>query len=168
MTDFAGSNLRRLMAQFGLTTQEVVGRTMLDRRTIMGILDGGNKPQPRTINRLAAGLGVSANEFFIDPAQLLYRHFDLQTNPAVGQIVEDHPELFAGWTAPDFDELNSRFGTGGPMTADGARRTVQSMNQKRALHKKLSLLLETGHAELIGSILELLYEKAVSMDSRGE
>jgi len=161
MADYTGDNLRRVMAQLGLTIEQVVKKTGLDKRTVKGILDGSNKPQPRTINRLAAGLGVSTNEFFIDPAQLLYRRFDVQTNPVVEEVVEAHPELFAGWTAADFDELHSRFGTGGPMTTEGTLSAVRNMNRKRALHEKLSVLLETSHADLISGIVDLLYDKIV-------
>ena len=161
MADYTGDNLRRVMAQLGLTIGQVVEKTGLDKRTVKGILDGSNKPQPRTIHRLAAGLGVSANEFFLDPAQLLYRRFDVQTNPVVQEVVEAHPEQFSGWTAADFDELHSRFGTGGPMTAEGTLFAVESMNRKRVLHEKLAVLLETDHVELISGIVDLLYDKVV-------
>ena len=164
MAKYTGDNLRRLMANQGLTIDRVVKKTGLDKRTVKGILDGSNKPQPRTIYRLAEGLGVSANEFFIDPAQLLYRRFDHKTNPMIEEVVQSQPELFADWTAADFDELHSRVGTGGPLTAEGTLAAVRRMNQKRALHEKLSLLLETGHADLISAVLEVLHEKIVVKD----
>ena len=78
------------------------------------------KPHARTLHRLAAGLGISVDELFIDPAQLLYRSFDRLTNPMVEEVLENHGELFHGWTQADFDELNSRVGLGGPLTMEGA------------------------------------------------
>ncbi|OHB83795.1 MAG: hypothetical protein A2V98_19850 [Planctomycetes bacterium RBG_16_64_12] len=156
-----GDNLRRLMADRGLTAEQVAERSGVDRRTIKGILDGTNKPHSRTIGRLAKGLGVSCDEFFVDPAQLLYRHFDRHTNPVVEEVIETHPEVFAGWTTVDFDELHSRVGTGGPLTAEGALAAACDMNTNRQLHEKLTLLLESSQAEVIAGIVELMYQKVI-------
>lgn len=159
--DKVGENLRRLMAGLGLTTEQLAARSDVDKRTIHGILDGSKKPQPRTIGRLAKGLGVSSDEFFFEPAQLLYRHFDHATNPLIDEAVETHPEIFANWTVAEFDELQSRFGTGGPLTAEGALAAAHEMNGKRELQEKLAVLLESSQSEVIAGIVELLYRKAV-------
>ena len=161
MADYAGQNLERLMAELDLTVEQVVQRTGLDKRTVKAILDGRSKPRPRTINRLAKGLGTHVHELFLEPSRLLYRHFDRQTNPVVEEVVQSHPELFSDWTAADFDELHSRHGTGGPMTAEGTLSAVRQMNRSRQLHDKLSLLLETSHAELIAGIMDVIYERIV-------
>jgi len=58
-------NLRRLMAQAGLTLAEVVSATGACERVIKGILSGRTKPHARTLNRMAAGLGVSPDEFLV-------------------------------------------------------------------------------------------------------
>jgi transcriptional regulator with XRE-family HTH domain len=159
MTQHVRENLRRLITQLGWTIDEVARKTGLDRRTIHGLLEGAIRPQARTLHRLAQGMGVSAGELFLDPAQLLYRHFDRQTNPVVAEVVQDHPELFVGWTEGDFDELHSRVGTGGPLTAEGTVAAAAEMNRNRGLHEKLALLLESSQAELIRSIVEVMYEK---------
>ena len=159
MADHTGENLRRLVATLGLTVDQVAVKTQLDRRTIKAMIDARHKPQPRTIKRLADGLGVSVDEFFLDPAQLLYRRFDRQTNPVVDEVLERHPRLFADWTAADFEELHSRFGAGGPLTAEGTVETVRRMNAHRAVHEKLAVLLESSQADVIRGIVELLYEK---------
>ena len=156
-----GENLRRLMAQLDLTIEQVAGKSGLDKRTIRGVLAGTNRPQLRTIGRLATGLGVSSDEFFLDPAQLLYRRFDRDTNPVVDKVVQTHPEVFAGWTLVDFDELHSRVGTGGPLTPQGAVAAARQMNTRRNLQEKLALLLESSQAEVVAGIVELLYEKVV-------
>ncbi len=161
MADFTGRNLRRLMSQFGWTIGQVAEKSGLDRRTIRGILEGTNRPQARTLHRLARGLDTPADELFVDPAQLLYRRFDRQTNPVVGEVVQSHPGLFNGWTEADFDELHSRFGSGGPLTAEGTLAAVEEMNRNRTLHEKLALLLESSQAELIRSVVEVMYEKIV-------
>jgi transcriptional regulator with XRE-family HTH domain len=161
MTQHVPENLRRLLTQLGCTLDEVAQRSGLDRRTIRGILEGSLRPPARTLPRLAQGLGVSSNELFLDPSQLLYRHFDRQTNPVVAEVVQEHPEIFAGWTEADFDELHSRVGTGGPLTTEGTTAAAVAMNRNRGLHEKLALLLETGQADLIRAIVETMYDKVV-------
>ena len=156
-----GDNLRRLMADRGLTTEQLSQKSAVDRRTIKGILDGTKRPHLRTIGRLAKGLGVASDEFFVDPAQLLYRRFDRDTNPVVEEVIEAHPKVFAGWTPIDFDELHSRMGTGGPLTAEGTLAAAREMNSQRQLHEKLTVLLESSQAEVIAGIVELMYERVV-------
>jgi transcriptional regulator with XRE-family HTH domain len=151
-------NLRRLTSQMGLTSHQVAQQTGLDQRTIRAMLDGSNRPHPATLHRLAKGLGVSPDEFFLEPSQLLYR-FNAHTNPAVAEIVESRAELFADWTQSDFEELHSRFGTGGPLTVEGALAAVEQMNRNRSVHEKLALLLQSGQADLVRGIVETMYEK---------
>ena len=161
MADHTGENLRRVIAEQGLSLHEVAQRTGLDRRTVRGILRGAGTPHSQTIHRLADGLGVAADEFFVSPSQLLYRRFDRHTNPVVQEVIEDRPELFDGWTEMDFDELHSRFGTGGPLTAEGTLTVVGEMNRKRELQEKFAVLLESSRAKLIRGIVELMYREVV-------
>jgi DNA-binding XRE family transcriptional regulator len=159
MSGHAKDNLQRLVAAAGMSIHEVAQLTGLDKRTIRGILNGVKKPHTQTLHRLAVGLGVSVDELFIDPAQLLYRRFDRLTNPMVEEALANHCDLFNGWTQADFDELNSRVGMGGPLTMEGAISAVSLMNRKRDLHGKLDVLLESSQAEVAGDILDVLYEK---------
>ena len=165
MPHHVGQNLARLLATEGLTVHQVAERTGLDERTIRGILSGSTEPHAQTLHRLARGLGVKVDEFFVDPAQLLYRRFDRQTNPLVAEVIDSHRDLFAGWTEADFDELHSRVGTGGPLTVEGTLTAVRRMNRKRELHEKLDLLLESSQAEVAAGILNVLYDKIVVGDS---
>lgn len=164
MPDSTGENLRRIMARLGLSIGQVAERTGLDRRTVQGILDGRSKAHAQTLHQLADRLGVPADELFLDPSQLIYRRFDRSTNPAVDELVSERPGLFAGWGEADFDELFSRVGTGGPLTREGAVAAVEQMNRNRRLHEKLAVLLETGHAEVVRSILEAMYETVVEKE----
>ena len=150
MSNHAKDNLQRLVAAAGLSIHEVAELTGLDERTIRGILSGVKKPHARTLHRIAVGLKVSMDELFIDPAQLLYRRFDSLTNPMIEEVLANYSELFDGWTQADFDELNSRVGMGGPLTAEGAVSAVRLMNRKRELHGKLDVLLESSQCEVAG------------------
>ena len=168
MPEHAGANLQRLMADAGLSIGEAAQQTGVDVRTIRSLLDGQQKPHARTLHRLAQGLGVGVEEFFVDPARLLYRRFDRQTNPMVEEVLAARLELFDGWTEADFDELHSRMGTGGGLSFEGTVVAVGQMNRKRQLHDKLDLLLETSQAELIGGMIELAYRQvAIEVDVPG-
>jgi transcriptional regulator with XRE-family HTH domain len=163
MPAIESSNLRRLLAQHGLTIAQVATRADLDRRTVQAVLNESGKPHPKTIHRLAEAFGVAADEFYVEPSQLLYRQFDQETNPLVAKVVEAHRGLFDGWTAGDFDELHSRFGAGGALTRDGVVAAAEEMNLRRALHEKLALLLESSHKELARKMIELLYDQAIDL-----
>jgi transcriptional regulator with XRE-family HTH domain len=159
MSDHMRENLLRLMAAGGFSIRALSERTALDERTIRGILHGANKPHVRTLHRLAEGLGVHIDELFLDPALLLHRRFDRQTNPVVDDVIKSCQPLFVGWAEGDFDELYSHVGEGGALTREGAMAIVERMNRKRELHDKLDLLLESTQADLAGGIVDLLYEK---------
>src|SRR5580765_1836768 len=130
--DYA-ANLRRLMARDALTLADLVQRSGLDHRTLKGILAGRHRPQPRTLHRLAASLNVPVEELFQDAALLRHRLFDRQTNPVVEEVIADNPQLFHGWTQDEFNELYSRFGTGGALTEEGTVQAAQAMNRRREL-----------------------------------
>ena len=153
------ANLRRLMARQGLTIRQVAERARVYPRTVRSVLAGVHRPQARTLGRLAAGLGAAVDELFVDPALLARRAFDRATNPLVEAIVAEQPQLFAGWTAGDFDELYSRFGAGGGLTADGALAAVRSMNDHRRVHAQVAVILETAEAELLAGFVDLLYRR---------
>lgn len=155
------ANLRRLLAQHGLTIAEVARRAEIDRRTVQAVLNDAGKPHPKTIHRLAEAFGVAVDEFYVEPSQLLYRQFDEESNPLVREVVESHAKLFEGWTSADFDELHSRFGCGGALTHEGVLAAAEEMNLRRTLHDKLALLLESSHRELAQKMIELLYDQAV-------
>ena len=77
------------------------------------------------------------------------------------EVLAERPNLVEGWTEADFDELFSRVGTGGGLTRQGALGAIQLMNQKREVLRKVEVLMESGEAELVEEIVEILYRKAV-------
>jgi transcriptional regulator with XRE-family HTH domain len=157
-----GDNLRRLMARLDLTIDEVVERAGLDLRTVQGILLGRNpRPHARTLHRLAAGLGVPADELFQTPSRLAHRRFDRLTNPRVEEALTAEPALFADWTDADFNELYSRFGTGGGLTMDGALEAARQMNRNRQVHEQVAVVLESGEAELLRELVEVLHRRVL-------
>ncbi len=160
MSDY-GTNLRRLMARFDLKVGDVIERTGLDARTIKGVLNGCNQPQSHTLYRLATALNVSTDELFQEPSLLAHRAFDRETNPVVDEVIAARPELFEDWTEADYDELYSRFGTGGELTVEGTIQAAQQTNVRRTLYEKVAVVLETAEGDLLRDFVNLLYNRVV-------
>lgn len=156
-----GENLRRLMAREGMTIGELVDRSGLDHRTIKRVLRSDQRPQPRTLHRLAMALEVDSDELFQNPSLLAQRRFNRSTNPAIDEVTRSDPSLFVNWSPADFDELYSRVGTGGGLTPEGAREAVVAMNAKRDVLHKVAVVLETDEAELLEQLVETLYKRVV-------
>lgn len=153
------ANLRRLMARLDLTVDQVVERSGVDERTVKGILTGAAKPHARTLHRLAAGLGVPADEFFQSPSLLAHRAFDRQTNPVVDDVVQQNRELFRDWTQRDFDELYTRIGTGGAVTYERAVKAAEWMNLKRQTLHRAEMVLKAGESEILAAVVDLLFAR---------
>ena len=152
-------NLRRLMARDDLTFDDVVAATGLDDRTLRALVRGRNNPHARTLHKLATGLGVEIDELFRPPSRWSPRRFDRAANSLVEGVVVSHADTFANWTDADFDELYSRFGTGGQLTEAGVVAAAEAMNAKRDLWRQVSIILESGEAELLAEFVELLYRR---------
>jgi transcriptional regulator with XRE-family HTH domain len=154
------ANLRRLMARDGLTYVEVVEASGLDERTVRGIVRGANHPHARTLHKLACGLGVEIDELFRRPGPFASRRFDRATNTLVQSVVAAHADRFQNWTDADFDELYSRFGTGGQLTESGVLAAAEAMKAKRDVLRQVSVILESGEGQLLAELVDLLYRRA--------
>lgn len=157
--DNVSSNLRRLLAERDWTIHEAAEQVGVDERTLKGLLGGAGKPQSRTLHRLAVGFEVPVETFLIPPGGRAA--FDRDTNPCVAAAVDREPHLFAEWTADDFDELCSRFGAGGALTVDGALVAAKEMNRKRRALEQVSLILESGEADLMYAMIETLAKRVI-------
>lgn len=159
MAELAG-NLRRLLARRGLTIEELASAADVDARTIRGVLLGRNsRPHARTLTRLAAGLGVDSDELFRNLALESQREFDQRTNPIVDEVIEEQPRLFEDWSTSHLEELYSHFGEGGSLTKEGTLAVAAAINRKREVQQKIALLLESGEADVLIGIVELLYQR---------
>jgi transcriptional regulator with XRE-family HTH domain len=156
-----GANVKRLMVRLNMTLAEVVEATGLDERTVRSILRGTTRPHARTLHKLAAGLGVDPDELFQNPRDAMSA-FDRAANPAVAEVVESHPHLFAQWTPADFEELFSRVAVGGELTEHGAIAVAQAMNRRRDLMKQVAVILESGEAEHLREFIAMLYRRVTT------
>lgn len=148
-----GANLRRVMAERNLTLGDVARAAGVAIPTVRGIVEETQRPHPRTLHKLSAGLGVSVDELFApitprdpDPVAAALR-FDRRTNPAVAEAISSHPDVFRDWAAADFDDLYSRVAVGGELTEEGALAAAAAINERRALLAEVALLLETDQAD---------------------
>ena len=155
-------NLRRIMARDGLTFEEVASATELDERTLRGLLRGITNAHARTLHKLANGLGVEMDELFHPPGRYASRQFDRATNTLVEEVIASRAGLFGNWLQGDFDELFSRFGTGGQLTPDGIIAAAESMNAKRDIWRQVNIILESGEAELLSQFVNVLYGRITS------
>lgn len=158
-----GENIRRLMVRQGLTLPQVVEATGLDDRTIRSLLRGTTQPHARTLHKLAAGLGIDADELFIDPQEEAAR-FDRRANPAAAQIVRRHPALFADWAPADFEEYFSRVAVGGELTEEGALAYAAAANRRRELVAQVAVILESNEAQHLSEIIDLLYRRVTTVE----
>ena len=160
-----GANLRRLMAQLGLTLSETAAVAQLDVRTVRNILRERAQPQSRTLHKLAGGLGVSVDEFFQSVswgAGAGAAALDRACNPVAAEVIAAHPERFAQWSAAEFDELYSRVGVGGELTESGALAAAEGINRRRQLMTQVAVVLETDQGELLQELVELLYRRVTT------
>lgn len=158
-----GENVRRLMVRQGLTLLEVVDATGLDERTIRSLLRGTTQPHARTLHKLATGLGIDADDLFVDPIEEAAR-FDYRANPSAASIVRRHPEKFAGWTPADFAEYFSRVGVGGELTEEGALAYAAATNRRRELLTQVAVILESAESEHLSEIIDLLYRRVTTIE----
>ena len=158
-----GANIRRLMAKFDMTVQDVVDATGLDERTLRSLLHGNTRPHARTLHKLASGLGVSTDELFQDPFQAGQFEFNSATNPRVAEVIDRYPQLFDDWTTAEFEELFSRMAVGGELTEEGAIAAAKAMNARRELFGQVAVILESKEAEVLRDFIGILYRRATDV-----
>ncbi len=156
------------MARDDLTFDQVVAATELDERTLRSLARGASHPHARTLHKLAHGLGVEIDELFQPIGRAPSRQFDRATNTLVESCVAGHAEFFHNWSDGDFDELYSRFGTGGQLTEEGILAAARATNAKRDLWRQVSVILESGEAELLSRFVNVLYGRVTSAAQPGE
>lgn len=158
---YVRANLEKQLVEQGLTLCELAKNTGLDLRTVKSMLrKDGPRPHARSVYRLARGLGIPPTAL-LSPPRFKQNQFDRQTNPVIDEVIADHPRLFSGWSEREFDELYSRFGTGGALTYQGTIDAAEATNRRRQLISKVALLMETTEADLLTSIVETLYKRAI-------
>ena len=76
--------------------------------------------------------------------------------------MHEHSRVFKNWCEADFDELYSRFGTGGQLTEEGVLAAAQATNIKRDLWRQVSVILESSEADLLSQFVGVLYGRVTT------
>lgn len=154
------ANFRRVMERDALSLADVAAATGLDPRTLRAILRCANTSHPRTLHKLARGLGISVDELMLPAGG--WRRFIHPTTPLIDRVVAAHRESFAGWSDADFDVLYDRLDTGREWTEDGVLAAVDKINAQRELWRRVNIILESGEAELCVMIVKFLYGRVTA------
>lgn len=162
--------IRSLCAQQGWDIGELARRAQVSRTTLYQ-LDRGRirRPHAATLGRIAAALGLSLADLLRpagpEPAngreldrRAAERAFDRLTNPVVADVLDQRPELFENWSADEWDELYSTFGTGGQLTPDGVVQAAEAIARKRETVQQLHVLLETHLGDVAAKMIATLYQ----------
>jgi transcriptional regulator with XRE-family HTH domain len=180
------ADLQRLAQQIraecvrrGWDVGELACRAGVSRTTLYHLAHGHtDRPRASTLKRIAAALGIDTDTLVgrpTDPESPRYpvssrnrvsdrarwdaaAAFDRATNTAVAEVMHDRPDLFAGWSADDVDELYSLFGVGGQLTPRGVACAAEAINAKRETIHKLHVVLDTHLRERAVDLIDLLYE----------
>ncbi|TWT63145.1 helix-turn-helix domain-containing protein [Rubinisphaera italica] len=86
------------------------------------------------------------------------RLFDRQSNWAIQEVCQNHPELFADWSDEQWDELFSTFGVGGELNETGVLQQAEAINAKRETIYQLQVVLETHLADAARNVIRSLYD----------
>jgi len=162
-----GERIRQACLQRGWNQRELAARAGVSRTTLYQIERGGvSRPRPSTLKRIADALQVEIEEIAAEPflsvrgqqaSPSLRGRFDRSTNTSVDEVCEQSPELFSGWSAGEWEELYSTFGTGGQLTPQGVVQTAVHINRKREVMHRLNVLLETHLRDVAVSLVDSLY-----------
>jgi transcriptional regulator with XRE-family HTH domain len=171
------ANVRAACAEKGWNLGQLARQARVSRTTLY-LLERGKigKPHVTTLSRLAAALEVPPERLMRSamphpraasigsaigdcPDEAASRTaFDRSTNPLVAEVHAESPGLFAGWSAAEWDELYSTFGTGGALTRQGVVETAEHISRKRETVRQLQVLLETHLGAAVARMVESLYE----------
>ncbi|GAB4152954.1 MAG: hypothetical protein Tsb009_29110 [Planctomycetaceae bacterium] len=110
---------------------------------------------PDELFRPAAGMGI----WDLSPeVSEKIQTFDRDSNPVVNETYEENAHLFTGWSADEWDELFSTFGTGGSLSASGVIEVAEQINKKRETLHRTQILLETHLHDLTVRLIDGLFE----------
>lgn len=169
---WAGQQIRAARLRKGWNQLVLADKAGVSRTTLYQ-LERGAIPAPRfaTLYRLATALEIpvtwltpeALSETAVDvsdqtEARQAAAELDRQTNPYVDAVRSQYPQVFAGFTPVDWDELISAFGTGGPLTEAGVLQAALVISQKRETLRRVSVLLETHLAEPTTAMVNSLFD----------
>lgn len=175
--DTRAALIRLICLRRGMHFGELAHRAGVSRTTLYQLANGATRrPHAATLAKIAAVLGVDP-QVLAEPSPLSLRcnsrgedgtpsehylveqlAFDRCTNNFVAEVYNDRPRLFVDWTASEWAELYSTFGTGGQLSRQGVVEVAERMNARRELVRKLHVVLETHLSQVAVNTIETLFE----------
>lgn len=162
-----GHQIREQRANRGWDQSRLAREAGISRTTLSQLENGrGPAPRPSTVGKVTQALGLPP-AWWVEAGPEAAA-FDRRTNPAVLELAEQHPAIFAGLADEDWDELHSVFGTGGALSEEGVLTQARRLKTRRELLRQLEVVLETHLAEAATAMIESLYQRVVVPSDSGQ
>ncbi len=170
------NKIARLVEERGWNQEEFARITRLNRHTVRQILHSGDRRlRNATISACARALGLSVNDLRTLPlGQLLprvhagdgangtdprRRLLAEATDPELIAWAEGNPDRARRLSGEEVDELLSLQAAGGPLTARDVDSSVERIERRRALFRRVSAVSGTEYLDLLEQFVGLLYDK---------
>lgn len=156
----------------GWNQEDLAQRAGVSRTTLHHIERGAvQKPRATTLSRLGSVLDIEPDAWHTTSAPAAVprpapddlpgdaaTQFDQQTNPVVAEVAAQHPQLFRGLTAADWEALVSQVGVGGGLTSEGVVEAAQRLQDDRETLTKLRSILQTHLRDSARQLIGALYD----------
>lgn len=145
-------------------------------RTTLFQMERGAVPSPRaaTLHRLAVALEIPVAQLnpqeqspaewrsngLMPPELSTKTELDRRVNPYVDVLVQQFPQVFAGFTPDDWGELYNSFGNAAAMNEENLLQAATNIAHKRETLRRLSMLLETHLAAAAAAMINGLFDLA--------
>jgi transcriptional regulator with XRE-family HTH domain len=163
--------IQHLRVERGWNVSLLAEKAEISRTTLHEIEQGRTRsPHLTTLQAVAKALSVEVADLTASESLKNHprnfsaipqgiREFNSVTNSSVSDVYEESPGLFSNWTALEWDELSSTFGTGGALTRAGVIATANQINEKRETIQRLHILLDTHLRELSINLIDNLFRE---------
>lgn len=174
--DCTVSNINAAMTVMQMTQVEFADAAKIDKNTLGRILSGKTKPHVSTLRKIAGAIGLDNWELLqspdfkkkFEPKQVQSANpistpsgkLDRATNPMVGLVVKEYPEVFREFTEDDWESLYSCHGVGGPLTEQGVIAEAMLINRRRKAIQQLGELFDGGQeaAKALAILIDIAHQ----------
>jgi transcriptional regulator with XRE-family HTH domain len=175
-TDLAGK-IARLVEERGWNQEDFARIAKLNRHTVREIIKngGGRRLRNATVSQCAAALGLHVNELRDLPLdRLLPRMHGKKLPEDEGGLrrlnerartqelltwLERNPDRAAQITPDEAEELLGMEGPNGALTRLGVEHTIELIERKRRLLRRVSAIAGTDYVDLLEQVVGLIIDK---------
>jgi transcriptional regulator with XRE-family HTH domain len=175
-TDLAGK-IARLVEERGWNQEDFARIAKLNRHTVREIIKngGGRRLRNATVSQCAAALGLHVNELRDLPLERLLPRMhgkklpeeegglrklnERASTPELLTWLERNPDRAAQITPEEAEELLGMEGPNGALTRLGVEHTIELIERKRRLLRRVSAIAGTDYVDLLEQIVGLIVDK---------